>query len=55
MRHLLAAAASLWVIAAPARAAGAGPLPFVEDDWPRALAAANERDLPIFVDVWAPW
>jgi hypothetical protein len=54
MRLLLAAAASLSVIAAPA-AAAPGPLPFVEDDWPRALAEARRRDLPIFVDVWAPW
>ena len=30
-------------------------LPFIEDDYPRALAEAKQRGLPLFVDVWAPW
>jgi hypothetical protein len=30
-------------------------LPFIEDDWPRALAEARARDLPLFVEAWAPW
>ncbi len=30
-------------------------LPFIEDDWPRALAEAKRRDLPLFVEAWAPW
>jgi hypothetical protein len=29
--------------------------PFIVDDWPRALAEARERDLPVFVESWAPW
>jgi hypothetical protein len=34
----------------------AGPvLPFIHDDYDAALAVARERDLPIFVDSWAPW
>jgi hypothetical protein len=33
-----------------------GPvLPFIADDYPAALAEAQERDLPIFVESWAPW
>ena len=28
-------------------------LPFIEDDYPRAKAAALERKVPLFVDVWA--
>jgi len=28
---------------------------FVEDDYPRALAEARKRHLPLFVDAWAPW
>ena len=36
-------------------AAGHGPLPFIEDDAPRAFALAKERGLPVFVDAWAPW
>jgi hypothetical protein len=30
-------------------------LPFIEDDYPRALAEARVRKLPIFVEAWAPW
>lgn len=34
----------------------AGPvLPFIADDYPAALAEARQRDLPIFVESWAPW
>ena len=47
----LAAALAL-ATAAPAVAGG---LPFVSDDYPRALAAARQRGVPLVVDVWAPW
>ena len=30
-------------------------LPFIVDDFPSALAQAKERDLPLFVETWAPW
>jgi hypothetical protein len=30
-------------------------LPFIEDDYPRALAEAKTKGLPLFVDTWAPW
>jgi len=30
-------------------------LPFIENDFPRALALACETNLPLFVEVWAPW
>jgi hypothetical protein len=30
-------------------------LPFIEDDYPRALAEARTKKLPIFVEAWAPW
>ncbi len=30
-------------------------LPFVEDDYARALTDARAKKLPIFVDAWAPW
>jgi len=30
-------------------------LSFIEDDYPRALADAKARHVPIFVDAWAPW
>ena len=30
-------------------------LPFIENDYPRALEEARKRGLPLFVDTWAPW
>ena len=30
-------------------------LPFVRDDYARALGEARARKLPIFVESWAPW
>jgi hypothetical protein len=39
----------------PATSAHSEPLPFIEDDYPRALAAARSEKRPIFVETWAPW
>lgn len=39
----------------PGRHGSAVPLPFVHDDYPRALADAKRLKRPIFVDAWAPW
>lgn len=41
--------------AAEPPAAGGGAIRFVENDYPRALAEARSRKLPLFVDAWAPW
>ena len=30
-------------------------LPFINDDYPKALDTAKHRNLPMFVEVWAPW
>jgi len=30
-------------------------LPFINDDFQKALTQARRRDVPLFVDVWAPW
>jgi hypothetical protein len=30
-------------------------LEFIEDDYEAALAAARARDLPLFIESWAPW
>jgi hypothetical protein len=51
VRLLLAAAL---LVAAPQLGAAAAA-PVIEDDWPRALALAKAKDLPVFVDAWAPW
>lgn len=50
MRSLLLALAL-----AVAWPAAAGPLPFVADDYMKALADARARNVPLVVDVWAPW
>ena len=42
----------------PARNAAAGSqmvLPFIQDDYTRALAEARARKLPLFIETWAPW
>ena len=52
--------------AAPARAASAAKpksatavphlaLPFIQDDYTRALAEARARKVPLFIEAWAPW
>lgn len=38
----------------PSLAAAAG-LPFMQDNYGVALAQAKQRNVPIFVEVWAPW
>jgi len=30
-------------------------LPFIDDDYGKALSEARERKLPVFVEVSAPW
>ncbi len=42
--------------AARAKAAEWKPVvPFIEDDFGRALALAKERKRPVFIEGWAPW
>jgi hypothetical protein len=36
-------------------ASAATPLPFIPDDYPKGLAEGKLRNLPVFVEVWAPW
>jgi len=31
------------------------PLSFIEDDYAAAVAEARERDVPLFIESWAPW
>jgi len=30
-------------------------LPFIQDDYGKALSLARAKNLPIFVEAWAPW
>jgi hypothetical protein len=41
--------------ASSARGAGKEILPFIADDYPKALAAARKANKPIFLEAWAPW
>ena len=40
---------------APAAAQEGAPLPFISDDYARALSEAKAKGAPLFVEVWAPW
>ena len=43
----------LAIVAVPAFAKEV--VPFIDNDYAKALAEAKERNVPIFVDAWAPW
>lgn len=30
-------------------------LPFIDDDYSKAVARAKTKNVPIFVEAWAPW
>ena len=49
------ATAALLVALAPATTAPKTVLPFIDDDYPRALAEAKSKKLPLFIEAWAPW
>ena len=51
----LGALALLAWIALPRAAGAASVLPWIADDYPKALALAKQRHVPIFVENWAPW
>ena len=57
-RHLWAAVA-FGVLVAPAVVRGAEgldkALPFVVDDYAKALGEARAQKLPLFIEAWAPW
>ncbi len=58
MKVAAAAALLTCVLASPALAGvgeSRGVLPFIEDDYPAALAQARQRQVPIFIEAWAPW
>lgn len=51
MKRLLLTAALLLI----ATASLGNELPFVEDDFGKAVARARANNVPIFVESWAPW
>jgi hypothetical protein len=30
-------------------------LPFIENDYAKAMARASAKNVPVFVEAWAPW
>ena len=42
-------------LASMAKEATKEVLPFIADDYPKALAAARAEKKPIFLETWAPW
>jgi hypothetical protein len=36
-------------------AASGASLPWVEDDYSKAVTQARAKNVPIFVEAWAPW
>ena len=55
MERLARASLTAVLLAAVAPLVAASNLPFVEDDYGRALADARARKLPLFIEAWAPW
>ena len=45
----------LLAVLAAGSASAAMSLPFIENDFDKAMAAAKEQGRPVFVEVWAPW
>jgi hypothetical protein len=61
MNRLVASIAAVTLAAActspraPEIAKGGIALPFIENDYAQAITKARERNVPVFVEVWAPW
>jgi hypothetical protein len=43
------------MIASASAIAATSNLPFIDDDYAKALATAKQRNSPMFVEVSAPW
>jgi len=50
-RPILMAMFALALTASSAHAS----LPFIENDYTKALAQARAKNVPLFVEAWAPW
>ena len=50
----IATALLVAALATPA-ARAAVVLPFIEDDFAKATSLAKSKNVPIFVEAWAPW
>ena len=48
-------AIAILLVLSPALALAKEVLPFIDDDYTKALAQARTKNVPIFVEAWAPW
>jgi len=46
---------TLTLLLAAAAARAKEVLPFIENDYSKAIARAKTNKLPLFVEAWAPW
>lgn len=44
-----------FLLLASMSAAGKDVLPFIENDYAAAIARARAKNVPLFVEAWAPW
>ena len=51
---LLCALTAITAGSRPAAAAGK-VIPFIADDYAKAVAEARARKVPLFIESWAPW
>ncbi len=54
MNPIIPAALALGLAATPAVEVEKA-MPFIADDYPKALAKARAQRLPLFIEAWAPW
>ena len=55
MKNTILIASLLLMLSNTALGKTSKPLPFINDNFEKALGQAKQRDVPLFVDVWAPW
>ena len=55
MRNTILVATLLFMLSSTAFGKTSKGLPFINDDFEKALLEAKHRNVPLFVDVWAPW
>lgn len=55
MKNTILIASVLLMLSSITSAKTTKRLPFINDNFGKALVEAKQRDVPLFVDVWAPW
>jgi hypothetical protein len=55
MRTMKRLTLALALLMLAATATGKEAVPFIENDYATALSKAKTKNLPIFVEAWAPW